>query len=475
MNDPRIDAAIDDRLHILNRLASTWRIPGFSLAITYGADAATYAWGMRDAGRRLPMTVATRVPLGSLSKALIAAVAAQRVAEQVTDWSSAVGSFLPASHRDVSLAHMLSHSSGMPSYDLLLHHTADGTRAALLDRLRHLAGARAPGASYLYSNIMFIAACGVLEDLTGLPWERQFEDLLRAIGVEEGGGETAPPHLWDDERGVFVVGDPGQIPPLARPISALACDSREMVAIMRLHLFGTAGPARLLGEDALAALRRSRIPVPAVGYPASATVTGYGLGWVTGLLGEHELLLHAGSVGDTRGMTALLPGLGAGVSLLCNTDCHHSLVHPECCFPCAVVFRVIDWLCGTRSMPPGEPAPPPGRTSDVPPVVRPVPAAAERDLVGSYAHPGFGTITVAPADDDRLGLRYGRFQGLLTRQRPDTLTAFSRERDGPVLPLRRAGRSLLARMDPSVPSFPFTRTDGTNRRDGTDRTDGTAG
>ncbi|MEW9552346.1 serine hydrolase domain-containing protein [Nonomuraea sp. NPDC050783] len=461
MNDPGIDALVGERLDLLHRLATAWRVPGFSLAVTRGAGSATYAWGMRDTGRSLPMTVSTRVPLGSLSKALIAAVAAQRVAEQVTGWSSPAGSFLPAGHRDVSLAHMLSHSSGMPSYDLLLHYGPDDTRAALLDRLAHLAGAREPGTAYLYSNIMYIAACGVLESLTGVPWEEQYQALLRAIGVKghplgAAGGAVAAPHLWDEERGAFVAGENERIPPLAQPIAGLTCDSLEMVAVMRLHLFGTGGSAPLLGEDALAELRRSRIRVPDVGYPASATVTGYGLGWVTGLLQGHELLVHAGNVGDTRGMTALLPTLGVGVSLLCNTDCRHSPTHPECCFPCAVVFRVIDWLCGTTSMPAGEPAPPPAPRAGAAPAVRPVHAAAEGDLAGAYAHPGFGTMTVARTDDDHLALRYGRFGGLLTRPRPDTLCAFSHGGDGPVVQVRRAGRSLLARMDPSVPSFTFT-------------------
>ncbi|MFC4121585.1 serine hydrolase domain-containing protein [Nonomuraea zeae] len=463
MNDARLDALMSGRFDTLTRIAGLWRIPGFSLAIIREADAATYAWGLRDAGRRLPMTESTRVPLGSLSKSLIAAVAAQRVAEQVTGWDRAQEpSFLPASHQGVTLAHLLSHSSGMPSYNLLLHYSADETRAALLERLRHLAGAHAPGTAYLYSNTMFIAACGLLESLTAVPWERQYHDLLRAIGIaghmiDAEGVEKASPHGWAEEQGAFVVEEIEPVPATAHPLAGLICDIREMVAFMRLHLFGTGESGRLLGEGDLAELRRSRIRMPEIGYPAGATSTGYGLGWVLGRAGEHEMLIHAGSVGNMRAMTALLPDSGVGVSLLCNGDAEHSPVHPECCFMCAVVFRVIDWLCATKLALPDEPVPPPVRRADAAPLPRAVRAAAEPDLAGSYSHPGFGTLTVAPSDGGHLRLRYGRYSGLLARGPAGAISAVPDGRDGPVVPVQRGGRSLLARMEPSVPSFPFAR------------------
>ncbi|MDC7340612.1 serine hydrolase [Streptomyces lydicus] len=74
------------------------------------------------------MTARTLFPLGSLTKSLIAALLARLVEQGLTGWETGqLTDVLPhgAPRAGYTLTQLLTHSSGLPSYDMLLAGCAD--------------------------------------------------------------------------------------------------------------------------------------------------------------------------------------------------------------------------------------------------------------------------------------------------------------------------------------------------------------
>ena len=115
-------------------------VPGASVAVVEGEDLA-YAegFGARDLSENLPATPHTLYGIGSCTKSFVATATLQRVATGDLDLADPVGDYLPhledAPGDPVTLADLLSHTSGMPS---------DGNLSALVTRLTDIGDANVP-------------------------------------------------------------------------------------------------------------------------------------------------------------------------------------------------------------------------------------------------------------------------------------------------------------------------------------------
>ncbi|MET8117314.1 serine hydrolase [Streptomyces prasinus] len=128
------------------------------------------------ADRQIPMTEDTVFDLASVSKLFTSVLAVQQIERGALELEAAVASYLPdfgrAGKKDVTLRHLLTHTSGFRAW-IPLHKapTYEERVRLVLDE----APVSAPGTAYLYSDLNLISLQLVLEKVTG----RSLDVLLR--------------------------------------------------------------------------------------------------------------------------------------------------------------------------------------------------------------------------------------------------------------------------------------------------------
>jgi CubicO group peptidase (beta-lactamase class C family) len=273
------------------------------------------------------VTVNDRFHLGSDTKAMTALLAAMLVEEGKLRWSSTVGEVFPelagrmdAGLKNVTLAQLLSHTSGVPADnqifgDLLIKSAA---QEGNLDELRYWLVrewspqplAATPGTRFAYANMNYVLAGAMIERVTGRTWEeliteRVFVPLdLRTAGLGASAslGRVDAPlghTVADGKTKAFLAGPNGDNPPILGPAGTAHMSVLDFARWAGWNAGeGRRGPA-LVTADTLRTLHRPVIAMAAQpdatpGTPASGR---YALGW--GELAVEwapaPLLVHAGS------------------------------------------------------------------------------------------------------------------------------------------------------------------------------------
>ncbi|TQJ37052.1 serine hydrolase domain-containing protein [Streptomyces sp. SLBN-115] len=452
----------------LASLRAAWRVPGVGVTVVHGDEAAVLVDGIRDASTGTPLTPRTLFPLGSLTKSLIAAFTAQLVEQGLTDWETRqLIDVLPhgAPRDGYTLTQLLTHSSGMPSYDMLLAGCADTTPGdAARRRLPHLVTVRAPGGKrHSYSDLAYLLTCHIAEEATGRPWHGLIGNFLSELGARDPRAEQDDDlvhgHRLDD-AGEFTDSGPPRLHGLSAVLSGLWASPEDMTALLRFHLSGHGVRHRLLGEQALEHLRTPRTAAPSASanHPAHVVAEGYGHGWLAGRYRRARILVHSSSVGAVRGMTVVVPERRLAVNVFCNIGVRHSPGRAHCCFRCAVAFSLIDALSGRETgMADRLPARKPERMAGTTPGRR-VDSCFLTELMGTYHHPGFGRVRLAPSmNGGGTVFIFGPVVGEVHRDPNGVLYTMCPVAPGPIAITPAGSDRLAVRMERSVPAFEFIR------------------
>src|SRR3989441_2277445 len=217
--------------------------------------------GVRKKGTAERITLDDRFHLGSCTKAMTATLVALLVEEGKLNWTTTLGELFadtvkpmhPAWEK-VTLRQVLAHRAGLPLEPdglapvfSLLRELMRPPRARLgtlpqqrLEIARQ-ALSRPPGippdAKYYYSNVGYVLAGAVLEQLTGRAWEELMrERLFQPLGISTGG--FGPPGTADKTEQAW-----GHSPVLGKPL-----DPRSPDAELPLF-YGPAGLAHMTVTD----------------------------------------------------------------------------------------------------------------------------------------------------------------------------------------------------------------------------------
>lgn len=175
----------------LEQLTSGGAVPGALALVDTPAGTVTLTSGTADVatGAAMSDTAATRI--ASVSKAFNGAVVlklAEKKQLQLTDTIGSLLPDLPSSWRDVTVAQLLQHTSGLPDYikspafiaDLTTNPQMQRTPQQLLEYVAGEAPAFTPGTDYLYSDTDNIVAGLIAEQVAGKPYDRLLDDLVYA-------------------------------------------------------------------------------------------------------------------------------------------------------------------------------------------------------------------------------------------------------------------------------------------------------
>lgn len=311
----------------VEQVVRSWDVPGLVLSVVDGdGDVATLALGTRDRRTGEPVTPGTFFHLASVSKTAVATAMLRLVGQGRLELDAPVTAYLPdVSWADpraqgITVAHLLSHTSGLGDVPDYGWHEPQTDAGALERHVRTVAGwslQTAPGERFAYSNAGF----EVLGHLLAVLEDQPFEDCL-AEGVLRPARMPAstfsPAELPDRLRARPHLGLPPQVVPGVYPYtrqhapsSSLHSSGEELASWMRVHLGH--GPG-LLDPAGQALLHEPRVPA------GEGLFDRMALGWFVGRHRGHRVVGHPGSDPGFQSLLVLVPERGLGVCVLVDAN-----------------------------------------------------------------------------------------------------------------------------------------------------------
>ena len=419
-----------------------WHVCGLSVgAVSNGGPVYLKGFGLRDVRRNLPVTSWTQFGIASATKAFTATAAGILVDEGKLDLDRPVREYLPdfrlkdpfASER-MTTRDLLCHRSGLPRHDMVWYKTPF-TRHELVGRLRHLEPTKDFRQAYQYQNLMFMTAGVVIEQISGVSWEKFVSRrILEPLGMEGANcsieqlrhsSDHAVGHRWNGKRYVRI---PHYVQGAVAPAGAVNACAEAMCKWIAMNLNkGRYDGQRIISERMLAEIQSPQMAMPGVPAEPEMGPSAYGLGWSISTYRGHLLAMHGGAIDGFRSHVALLPRDGHGVAVLSNFEASGVPGGDNLCT--VVAFNVLDRLLGLEPVPwvrrvrkavrkreaekKAKKTPP--QEPEAKPASRPL-----ADYVGQYRHAAYGALNVTRSGN---GLR-ADLHGMPFRLRHQTGDAF---------------------------------------------------
>jgi CubicO group peptidase (beta-lactamase class C family) len=169
-------------------------IPAISLAVVRDGKAVKVkGYGSANLELKVPTTADTVFPIASVTKQFTAAAVMLLVEEgriALDDRIDKYVSGLPESWREITVQHLLTHTSGIKDYlnvndfHLPSHSCADFTMAEIVREVAKLPPNSPPGERWSYSNTGYVLLGIIIENVTGKSYGQFFaERLFRPLGM----------------------------------------------------------------------------------------------------------------------------------------------------------------------------------------------------------------------------------------------------------------------------------------------------
>jgi CubicO group peptidase (beta-lactamase class C family) len=255
-------------------------------------------FGFADREQRRAWNASTLTTLGSITKPLTATLVMKLVEEgklAVDDPLSKHIEGLPEDKRGITLAHLLTHSSGLFE---LSREVPDHEWIAREDFLGTVFEAPlefAPGERYEYSNTGYSVLAAVIEKVTG----ESFDQALRARVLAPGGARQSGYLRSGFERERLAIGYRGATRWGTLPDDVYTPDGVSWVLYGNGGVLGSAEQMQTLGlalvdGKVLAPQSLEAMWTPRIDESNGSRQSFYGYGWVVGELGGRRYAMHNG-------------------------------------------------------------------------------------------------------------------------------------------------------------------------------------
>ena len=437
-------------------------VPGAAVAVVQdGKIVFEKGFGVRERGKKEPVTHRTRFMIGSVTKSLSTLLISSLVDDGKVKWDARVKELLPtfetgdAAFTDkVTLAHTFCACTGMPRRDLNLifeygaHKPEDSFKAFI--GLKPTTGL---GETFQYSNQMtalggFLAAriaeprkplaaayASAMKARVFVPMgmtdtTASFEEGRKGAVASPHGGSLVGPH---DEATVLPPAIERFVEPLA-PAGAVFSTAHDMAryALVELAKGKTPEGKQAFGEANLLERRKARVRVGAKG--------AYGLGLATSTLRGVPVVTHDGGTFGFVARFALFPDKNVGLVVLTNTTSAGAL------FVDAVTQRLVELAFSgkeqaARDLDKGIEQDREQWTKQHEKVAAPVPADVVARLTGTWKSEQLGAF-VFTSTKDGLRVDVGEWSSRLGYEKAED------------------GTARLFFVDPPVPGLPITIEEG---------------
>ncbi|MEW6746019.1 MAG: serine hydrolase domain-containing protein [Planctomycetota bacterium] len=183
--------AIDD---LAERERIEQKIPGLSVAVVRGEETLlAKGFGLADVELEVPATAATVYRIGSVTKQFTAAAILQLREDGKLELEDPITSYLtglPERTQDVTIRHLLNHTSGIPSYTDLgdewaVKRRLDLTHDELIALFKERPFNFAPGEKQLYNNSGYYLLGVIIEKVSGKSYAEYLrENIFEPLGMK---------------------------------------------------------------------------------------------------------------------------------------------------------------------------------------------------------------------------------------------------------------------------------------------------
>jgi len=293
---------------------------GVTVAAALVGDATAEAIVSADALHPVKVDAHTAFEIGSVAKTMASALAADLILKGEASLDDPLSRFLPKDAkvpgfegRPITLAHVLSHRSGLPSLPGRLRPEDESnpyaslTQAQLLGSLEDVLLDAAPGTRYRYSNFAMMLLSTGLARQAGMDYEALLaRDVLKPLGMEDArirrtGRNEAQGHASNGRPA-----GPWDFPVEMAGVGGVRASLADMVRYVEAELGRRESPIT-------AAMRRTQTPFEGSMPPVA-------MNWMIVTLAGRKILYHEGATGGFSSLVALDPDRRQGVVLLADTS-----------------------------------------------------------------------------------------------------------------------------------------------------------
>jgi CubicO group peptidase (beta-lactamase class C family) len=305
-------------------LAQQGAFSGSVLVAARGRVILSRGYGLANREEGIPATANTRYRLASVTKPLTALGVLRLAAAGKLDLDASVCAYLapcPPAWGPVTVAHLLSHSSGLANYtdftEFAELELLPSTPDQIIARFRDLPLGFVPGTLYHYTNSNYVVLGRLIEQVAGVSYEEFLRrELFQPLGMQDTGLDPGDSGPLNGTRG--YAGAQLDIPLDVSNLFAAGDLYSSVEDLFKLAQALDAG--RVLPPDLMA-----RMTTPGHG--------SYGLGWKIEQRGPHRLVYHPGSMSGAATWFGCYPDQGVTVIVLSNDSY-------------ANVYAIADYLAG---------------------------------------------------------------------------------------------------------------------------------
>jgi CubicO group peptidase (beta-lactamase class C family) len=311
---PQLDRFVESYMRTMNA-------PGMTFVMTDRAGVQRIvAYGFADPESKAKVEPNQLFEIGSITKSFLTLVLLQLRDAGKLDVHRPIVEYLPwlkidSQFAPITVHHLLTHTSGLPSAPLFLSDPAARHRAAY-----------APGQHFHYNNMAFVAMGHLVETLSGEPFSiavrrRVFQPLgmtesepVITLDIRNRLAKNWWPFLTD--RPYPRYGKLSEAPPLVMTDASgsIASTPRDMGLYIQMIANGGRTPkGRLVSEESFALMSTPHIKAEEFGPTAS-----YGYGIAVDTLDGHKVLRHTG--GMVSFASALQVDVDAGVGAFASIN-----------------------------------------------------------------------------------------------------------------------------------------------------------
>jgi CubicO group peptidase (beta-lactamase class C family)/ABC-type transport system involved in multi-copper enzyme maturation permease subunit len=299
-DEPSVTVKVDAYVQARVEAWPKWDMSAAVLIARDGQILVSKGYGLADRQSGTPITPDTIFPLASISKQFTALAIMQLEEAGLLRVDDPLAKYYPEYPRsdEITLHHMLTHSSGLPN----------GTRLFLPHALEF-----DPGTQASYSNLNYILLGHIVEQVSGQPLGDYLQGhVFGPLGMRNSGFDPASVADKPNVAQGHVRGKDGP--------EAFAYPSLEHAGGAGA-LYGSAADLyrwdrALYTEELVSQATVARIFFPH--YPYDENYTGYG--WVVGEWNERPVVMHGGFLDGATGMIVRFLEDDAAVIVLSNTD-----------------------------------------------------------------------------------------------------------------------------------------------------------
>ena len=290
-NDPAAARKID---RIVNQQMIANTIPGVSLAVLRkGKIILLKSYGLANVEHRVPVIPLTVFQSGSMGKQFTAAavmILAQENKLSLEDKISKYFPDVPATWKDITIRHLLTHTSGLGDYPSEIDLKRDYTEDELFSSFKKAPLDFQPGSSWNYSNVGYVMLGILIGKITGKFYgdfikERIFQPLQMTTARVISEADIVP----NRAAGYRLVQGELKNQEWVSPSTNSTADGSLYFSILDLAKWDAA----LYTDGPLTQSSRDMIWTPA--RLNDGTTKDYGFGWHLGEYHGHRLVFHGGA------------------------------------------------------------------------------------------------------------------------------------------------------------------------------------